>query len=199
MEEDDLDREEVGKEGGKRRGRRSPLFQLAGGMVVFCIIGVVLVAAGRGFIPTPPPERPHAAAMMAGSTTPASPSPSLVRSVSYRADSRGQYYVDAVVNGARLHFLVDTGASYVSLTPKDAAFAGLSQNDLRFSMPLNTAHGVAHAAPVVLREIRLQQLELNDVAAVVMDQPMATSVLGMSFLSRLDGYSIRDGVLTIEW
>lgn len=194
MDEVDLDREEGGK---PRRRRRSPLFQLAGGMVVFCIIGVVLVATGRGFIPTPPPERPHASAMMAGSATPSSPQ--LVRSVSYRADSRGQYYVDAAVNGAPLHFLVDTGASYVALTPKDAAFAGLSESSLRFSMPLNTAHGVAHAAPVVLREIRLQQLELNDVAAVVMDQPMATSVLGMSFLSRLDGYSIRDGVLTIEW
>lgn len=193
MDEDDLDREDGGKPG---RRRRSPMLELAGGMVVFCIIGVGLVAAGRGFLPTPRPERPNTSAMMASAATPSSP---LVRTVTYRADSRGQYYVDADVNGARLHFLVDTGASYVALTPKDAAFAGLSQSDLRFSMPLNTAHGVAHAAPVVLRAIRLQQLELTDVAAVVMDQPMATSVLGMSFLGRLDGYSIRDGVLTIEW
>lgn len=192
MDEDDLDREEGDK---RKRRRRSPMFELAGGMVLFCIVGVVLVAVGRGFLPQPPPERPHASAMIAGAAKPAP----LERSVSYRADSRGQYYVDAVVNGARLHFLVDTGASYVSLSPKDAAVAGLSQNDLRFTMPLNTAHGLAHAAPVILREIRVQQLEFNDVAAVVMDQPMATSVLGMSFLSRLDGYSIRDGVLTIEW
>lgn len=194
MDEEDLDGEEGG---GKRRRRRSPMFELAGGMVVFCIIGVVLVAFGRGFIPSAPPERPHASAMVAGSAKPSSPS--LERSVSYRADSRGQYYVDAVVNGAPIHFLIDTGASYVSLTPKDAAVAGLSESDLRFSMPLNTAHGVTHAAPVVLRAIRVEQLELDDVAAVVMDQSMATSVLGMSFLSRLDGYSIRDGVLTIEW
>jgi aspartyl protease family protein len=192
MDENDLDREEGGK---PKRQRRSPLFQLAGGMVVFCIIGVVLVAAGRGFLPQPPPERPHASAMMAGA---AATSP-LVRSASYRADGSGHYFVDAVVNGVRLHFLVDTGASYVALTPKDALAAGLTESSLRYSMPLNTAHGVAHAAPVVLRQVRLQQLELNDVAAVVMDQPMATSLLGMSFLSRLDGYSIRDGVLTIEW
>jgi len=197
MDEDDFDREESGK---PRRRRRSPMLELAGGMAVFCIIGVVLVAAGRGFLPTPRSESPNASAMMAAAPAPSSTHAApLVRSVSYRADSHGQYYVDAVVNGERLHLLVDTGASYVSLSPKDAALVGLSQNDLRFTMPVNTAHGVARAAPVVLRHIRLQQLELDDVAAVVMEQPMATSVLGMSFLSRLDGYSIRDGVLTIEW
>jgi predicted aspartyl protease len=45
----------------------------------------------------------------------------------------------------------------------------------------------------------LEQLEVREVPAMVMQQAMPVSLLGMSFLNRLNGYSIKDGVLTIEW
>ena len=70
---------------------------------------------------------------------------------------------------------------------------------LDFSQITNTANGQARVAPTTLRDVRLEQLSIDNVAAVVMEQPMAISLLGMSFLKRLNGYSIRDGVLTIEW
>jgi aspartyl protease family protein len=117
----------------------------------------------------------------------------------YRADGSGHFLVDGSVNGAPVRFLVDTGATAVTLSPEDARAAGLARAELDFSETVTTAHGVARAAATTLRDVRLQQLELDDVPALVMEQSMPVSLLGMSFLKRLNGYSIRDGVLTMEW
>lgn len=117
----------------------------------------------------------------------------------YRADAHGHFLIDASVNGAPIRFLLDTGASMVALSPEDARAAGIAPGDLRFSEAMNTANGVARAATVRLRSLRLGQFEVTEVPAVVMEQSMPVSLLGMSFLNRLGGYSIRDGVLTIDW
>ena len=117
----------------------------------------------------------------------------------YRADRSGHFYVDAEVNGARVHFLVDTGATVVALSPEDARAAGFGGGSLHYNERVNTAHGEARAARASLREVRLGQLSLEDVSALVMEQPMDVSLLGISFLGRLSGYAIRDGVLTMEW
>ena len=50
-----------------------------------------------------------------------------------------------------------------------------------------------------MREVRLEQLIVDDVPAVIMEQAMPMSLLRMSFLKHLGGYNIKDGVLTIEW
>jgi aspartyl protease family protein len=151
----------------------------------------VLVSTGSGA---------HAAPAAAAPPTPtrnglAPPSNQLV----YRADPNGHFFVDAAVNGTTIRFLVDTGATVVALTPDDARAAGVYPAGTGFSQTMSTANGETHAAPTTLRDVRLEQLDVDNVAAVVMEQPMAISLLGMSFLKRLDGYSIRDGVLTIEW
>jgi aspartyl protease family protein len=140
-----------------------------------------------------PLPRVNAAVTAAGAQKP--PQNTLV----YHADRSGHFYVDAVVNGANVRFLVDTGATVVALTPADAHAAGLAGASLRYSERVSTAHGEARAAHASLRELRLGQFSLEDVSALVMEQPMDISLLGMSFLSRLGGYTIRDGVLTMEW
>lgn len=111
----------------------------------------------------------------------------------------GHYYVDAEVNGAPIHFMVDTGASYVTLSPTDARSAGLDLSDRDFGERASTANGIARIAPVTLREIDVQQISITNVAAAVVEVPMPTSLLGMSFLSRLDGYEVRNGDLILRW
>jgi aspartyl protease family protein len=138
-----------------------------------------------------------AAAVPASKAAPARPP--VANTLTYAADSSGHYFIDAAVNGVPIRFMVDTGATFVALSPEDAAAAGIASQNLSFSDAVNTANGVTHAARTSLRSVRLGQFEVDDVAAVVMDQPMPFSLLGMSFLSRVDGYSIRDGVLTIDW
>jgi|SRR3984893_8397389 aspartyl protease family protein len=117
----------------------------------------------------------------------------------YHADASGHFYIDAAVNGAVIRFLVDTGATMVVLTPDDARAAGIYAGGLTYSQTMSTANGQAQAAPTTLRDVRLEQLTVDNVDAVVMQQPMAVSLLGMSFLKRLNGYAIRDGALTIDW
>ena len=117
----------------------------------------------------------------------------------YRRARDGHFYVDADVNGARIRFLVDTGATYVALSPDDARSAGLRVFASDYTARSSTANGVTRVAPVTIRQIELDQLQLFDVRAVVLEQPMPVSLLGMSFLSRLQGYETRDDELVMRW
>jgi len=119
--------------------------------------------------------------------------------VTFRPDRAGHFVLAAAVNGSAVRFLVDTGASYVTLTAEDARAAGIRSSDLHFSGRAATANGEVRVAPVVLREVRLDQFTMQDVDAVVVDTPLAISLLGMTFLKRLEGYVIRDGALIVSW
>jgi aspartyl protease family protein len=203
------DIDDQGREGAASSGAlkpSEPREDSAGKALRFAIIAVsVCIVSGlatatmmtyvaRGFVATQAaPVRANAAAVAA--TAAVKPAPGRARvanTLTYPADASGHYFIDAAVNGTPVRFMVDTGATFVALSPEDAATAGIASPNLTFSEAMSTANGVTHAA-------RLGQLEVDDVAAMVMDQPMPFSLLGMSFLSRVDGYSIRDGVLTIEW
>jgi aspartyl protease family protein len=116
----------------------------------------------------------------------------------YPANDRGHVILDAAVNGAAVRLLVDTGASLVTLTPEDARAAGIASGELVFKYRVSTANGFARMAPVMLREIRIGQLSIYDVPAAVLEH-LNISLLGMSFLSRLQSYEMRDGKLTISW
>jgi aspartyl protease family protein len=126
------------------------------------------------------------------------PSASVSNTIVYRANERGHVVLEATVNGAPVRMLVDTGASLVTLTPADAHSVGINPASLAFSGNVQTANGAARMAPVTLREIRIGQLSIYDVPAGVLEH-IEVSLLGMSFLSRLQGYEMRDGKLTITW
>ena len=67
-----------------------------------------------------------------------------------------------------------------------------------FSQRVDTAYGPVRVAPVMLREIRLEQLSIESVPAAVIEN-LDRSVLGMSFLKRLKSFEMREGALTINW
>jgi aspartyl protease family protein len=116
----------------------------------------------------------------------------------FSADARGHVVLTAMVNGAPVSFLVDTGASLVFLTPEDARAAGLAPASLSFDRTVETGNGRVHAAIAVLREVRIGPLAVDQVPAAVIDS-LPRSVLGMSFLRRLKGFAMRRGVLTLSW
>jgi aspartyl protease family protein len=123
--------------------------------------------------------------------------PLVTRTLSLRAQRDGYAYVQATVNGAPMTMAFDTGAAEVSLTQADALKAGVAAH-LNYSLPFSTANGRGLGAPVTLREIRIGDLVIEDVRAVVM-QNMAVSLLGQTFLNRLRSYEMRNGVLTLTW
>src|SRR5579863_1093531 len=81
----------------------------------------------------------------------AQPHANIANEFVFHRASDGHYYVDAEVNGAPIHFMVDTGASYVTLSPDDARTAGLDLSDTDFNQRASTANGIARIAPVTLR------------------------------------------------
>src|SRR5215813_4707702 len=85
----------------------------------------------------------------------------------YPADRLGHVALTATVNGAPVRFLVDTGASRVTLTPEAARAAGIDFGQLAFNQRTMTANGLAREAPVTLREIRIEQLSIDNVPAAV--------------------------------
>ncbi|MBV8133924.1 MAG: TIGR02281 family clan AA aspartic protease [Alphaproteobacteria bacterium] len=116
----------------------------------------------------------------------------------YRVDKHGQIKLTAMVNEVPVRFIVDTGANVVALTLEDARAVGFDPDALIFNVPTRTANGVALSARVMLREIRIEQLSINNIPASVVTNLSAGSVLGMSFLTRVR-FEMREGALTISW
>jgi aspartyl protease family protein len=111
----------------------------------------------------------------------------------------GHFVLTARVEGVPVTFMVDSGATAVVLAPDAARRVGLARGRLRYDQRVQTANGVIKAAPVRLREVRIGQLAQRDVEASVIDTPMQISLLGMSFLSKLERWEVRDGKLSLYW
>jgi clan AA aspartic protease (TIGR02281 family) len=114
----------------------------------------------------------------------------------YQAERGNQFFLMASINGNLIRFLVDTGATYVSLTPEDATKLGFDLTKLNWNIPMQTANGITRNAQVTLADVRLSRIVAYNVPALVMRQS-GISLLGMSFLSRLRSWQISNGVLTI--
>jgi clan AA aspartic protease (TIGR02281 family) len=121
--------------------------------------------------------------------------------IEIKLSPRNQFLVQAAVNGKAIDFIVDTGATHVLLRPEDAAKLGFTEGQLVFNQRARTPGGIVRTAPVVLDEIKIGQLTVRDVAAGVNKQSggMATSLLGMSFLSRLRGYEVLGKRMVLRW
>ena len=121
------------------------------------------------------------------------------RSVVVPRDGRGHFEVDARVNGRRIGFMVDTGASVIALTARDAARLGIHPTQSAFVAEVKTANGTVRGAPVRLDVVEVGKLELRDVAGLVLpDQALSDNLLGLSFLSRLRRFEYSDGKLVLE-
>ena len=109
--------------------------------------------------------------------------------VALRSDN-GHFYVDGDVAGNSLRFVVDTGASRVALNRDDARRAGVDVDRLAYDATARTAGGDVHAASALLPRLRVGDIQVQDVPAMVIDEPTLMPLLGQSFLERLDLVSI---------
>ncbi len=102
------------------------------------------------------------------------------------------------MDGVRIVFLVDTGASEVVLAPDDAARMGFDPGRLDYTDIVNTANGTRRSAPVRLGAIAIGPIQVHDVRAGVNEAAMGQSLLGLSFLGRLSGYAVEGDRLTLR-
>lgn len=106
--------------------------------------------------------------------------------VTLTGDSRGQFYAAGTVNGAPMRFVVDTGATFVSLNATDAARAGIDYRNKGRPGQATTANGVKRIWLVPGNTVRLGDITLHEVEVSVSEANMPITLLGMSFLNRLE-------------
>ena len=104
----------------------------------------------------------------------------------------GDFALNAQINGTRVPMVLDTGASSVVLTQEAAKAAGLPIEVLNYTVNIDTANGRTRAAPVTLDKVAVGGLTERSVPALVV-QPghLKNSLLGMSFLNRLQSLEVR--------
>ncbi len=101
------------------------------------------------------------------------------------ADAAGHFLARGSINGTSVRFLVDTGASMISIGTSDARRIGVdaSMGQLGYTQ---TANGVAQVARVKLNTVKVGDIVLNNVDATIHQQDMPVVLLGMSFLNRME-------------
>ncbi len=111
----------------------------------------------------------------------------------------GDFRVGTEVNGVRLPMVLDTGASSVVLTHEDAKKAGLPTEFIKYAINVETANGHTLAAPITLDRLAVGSIVERQVPALIA-QPgqLKTSLLGMSFLNRLQSWEVRGGRLLMR-
>ena len=112
--------------------------------------------------------------------------------------SNGQFFTDGYVNSSQARFLVDTGASAVALTPADARAAGLDPSFLVFDVRVSTANGEGRAARVTLDALSVGPITERNVPALVVEEGLEISLLGMTFLRRLQAFEASADTLTLR-
>ena len=120
-------------------------------------------------------------------------------SIELHAGAYGQFRTHVEINGTETPVLIDTGASAVALTDEDARSAGIFPDPEDYTIRIQTANGVGHAAPVTLDSITIGDITVNNVRALV-NQPgtLNVTLLGMTFLNRLSRVDIGAGKMVLE-
>ena len=120
------------------------------------------------------------------------------RTISIVRGQNGHFRVDGRVDGRRIGFMVDTGASSIALREGDAARLGIHPARRDYTARISTANGVIMAAPVELGRVEIGDLMVRNVAALVLpDEALGENLLGMSFLGQVH-WQYQSGKLVLE-
>jgi aspartyl protease family protein len=103
------------------------------------------------------------------------------------------------IDGQRIDFMVDTGASVIALNEKSAARFGLRPSRGDYNATVATANGTIKAARTRLAMVELGGLVVRDVDAMVLpDEALSENLLGLSFLSKLKRFEYAGGKMVLE-
>jgi aspartyl protease family protein len=128
-----------------------------------------------------------------------SPATTGLRSLDIRSDARGHFQTEGRIDGQRIAFMVDTGATVVALNEKSAARFGLRPSRGDYNAAVTTANGTIKAARTRLAMIDIGGLVVRDVDAMVLpDEALSENLLGLSFLSKLKRFEYANGRMVLE-
>jgi aspartyl protease family protein len=122
-----------------------------------------------------------------------------IRSLSIPRDPRGHFQTEGSIEGQRIGFMVDTGASVIALNEKSAARFGLRPSRSDYNAIVNTANGTIKAARARLAMVDIGGIVVRDVDAMVLpDEALSENLLGLSFLSKLKRFEYANGTMVLE-
>jgi aspartyl protease family protein len=121
------------------------------------------------------------------------------RSISIPHDARGHFETEARIEGQRIGFMVDTGASMIALNEASAARFGLRPTPRDYNATVTTANGTVKAARTRLAMVEVGGIVVRDVDAMVLpDEALSENLLGLSFLSKLKRFEYANGSMVLE-
>ena len=113
------------------------------------------------------------------------------RTVVLTETDAGDYRATGEVNGIRVRFAIDTGASDIVLSPEDARRIGIDISALNYIHDTGTANGIGHTADVTVASLTLGPIRFENLRVSVNQAPMDTSLLGMAFLRKMQSFEFR--------
>ncbi len=117
--------------------------------------------------------------------------------VEIERDESGHFFAEGDVDGASVDFMIDTGASVVALTGEDAQKLGHTWYPNELQMVGRGASGDVIGKPIMLDRVRIGDLEVTNVRAVIVPEGLDVSLLGQSFLSKIDNVNISGNRMTL--
>jgi aspartyl protease family protein len=164
-------------------------------VMVFAVLALVIAGVVPRYV-----LRPYGGDAAVAKVAPAEPTADTAnyRTMTIQRDASGHFNVEADVDGRRMEFLVDTGATVIALRERDAARLGIHPAQREYTAVVTTANGKVRGAPVELNRVEVGSLTVRNVAALVLpDEALGQNLLGMSFLSRVR-FEHRNGRLVLE-
>ena len=125
--------------------------------------------------------------------------PDTGRTLNIPHDARGHFTTEGRINGQRIGFMVDTGASVIALNERSAAQFGFRPSPGDYTAKVTTANGTIKAARTRIAMVDVGGLVVRDVDAMVLpDEALSENLLGLSFLSKLKRFEYANGMMVLE-
>jgi aspartyl protease family protein len=157
-------------------------------------LGTIMAQMADKMTATPALAKTTSKAVSAQAAAPAG-----IRSLSIPRDGRGHFQTEGRIDGQRINFMVDTGASVIALNETSAARFGLRPSRGDYNATVSTANGTIKAARTRLAMVEIGGLIVRDVEAMVLpDEALSENLLGLSFLSRLKRFEYAGGRMVLE-
>ena len=131
--------------------------------------------------------------------SPGAPVVTSARELVIPQNDEGSFVVVGLVNGQRVRFIVDTGATETVLAPADARRLGVPVDDLRYAQMSETANGTGFSAAYEAQRLEIGPIAFDDFKMSVNQADMSASLLGMSFLGRLESFEFKGRKLILKW
>jgi aspartyl protease family protein len=156
------------------------------------------LAAPEGSAPVQLPGTSPSPVEVAPLVTPPTPKPAQPSGVALDRGENGHFFAVGDVDGASVNFMVDTGASVIALTAQDAQKLGQTWYPNELQMVGRGVNGDVIGKPIMLGRVRIGNIEVTNVRAIIVPQGLDVSLLGQSFLSKVRNVNISGDRMTLS-